>query len=160
MEFHHLRHSFANWFLIRWFATIHGKDLFDSGCEFLQDEVFSADYLERIRLLLYGFRVLETGQDSFSHVFAALSRLIGHRSPKMTIRHYIHVLDFLMHLYLQKKHGNMQIKITKKTLGDLLNVSHMTLSKYLRSKSIDQITIQDIVNIQKKRLALIKATTS
>lgn len=154
MEFHHLRHSFSCWFLIRWFAAIYGKDLFDPDCQFLREEVFGADCLERLKLLLFGFRVLKKGQDSFSHVFAALARLVGHGSPRITIRHYIHVTDFLMHLYLRKKHSGYKAGLTKKTLAKLLNVSHVTMPRYFGGSPSRPLTVQDIVDAQKTRLGL------
>jgi len=154
MEFHHLRHSFANWVLIRWFAAIYGKDLFEPGCHFLGEEVFNDEYLEKLRLLLFGFRILKKGQNSFSHVFAALARLIGHGSPRITIRYYVHVIDFLMHLYLRRKHGDYHVKLTNKAMAELLNMSHVTLPKYFAGNQVKPLTVQDIVNAQKRRLGL------
>lgn len=154
MEFHDLRHSFANWFLIRWFAAIYGKDLFDPGCHFLREEVFGDDYLERLRLLFFGFRVMQKGQNSFSHVFAALARLIGHGSPRITIRYYVHVIDFLMHLYMRKKHRDYQVKPTHKALANLLNVSHMTLPKYFNGNLSKNLKVRDIADAQRRRLGL------
>jgi integrase len=154
MRNHYLRHSFASWFLIRWFAATYGKNFFDPACSFLKEDLFDEEYLKRIRHLLYGFRILQRGQENFSHIFAALARLVGHGSPRITIKNYIHVIDFLTHLYFRKKYNNPQVKMTSKKLAVLLNVSHATLPLEFRGKSLKVIRVEDIVKFQKERLRL------
>jgi len=154
IRFHHLRHSFANWFLIRWFAAIHGREHFSPTAPFLKSIVFSKDYLHRVSCLLFGFREPQNGQNNFSHVFAALARLIGHGSPKVTIRYYIHTVDFLSYLCFRRKYAHFRVKIKSKELSRLLNVTREGLPSKFRGKSFKHVDVHDIIEEQKNRLGL------
>ncbi len=101
--FHHLRHAFINWFLIRWYVAIYGSDhSMMSNADYLREDVFSKPYLDNLRTLVFGYGKQKTHQMLFSHVISVLSRLVGHAGPVTTMTNYIHISDWLCNLFMNK----------------------------------------------------------
>lgn len=101
--FHHLRHAFINWFLIRWYVAIYGSDhSMISNADYLREDVFSKPYLDNLRTLVFGYGKQKTHQMLFSHVISVLSRLVGHAGPVTTMTNYIHISDWLCNLFMNK----------------------------------------------------------
>ena len=154
IRFHHLRHSFANWFLIRWFCAVYGTDLVRPNASFKRHILFSTEYLSKINLLLFGKQKLKKGQVHFSHPFAVLARLIGHGSPKTTIENYIHTIDFLTALFLKRKFINSQLSLSSKDIAGLLGVSYPSLPPEFKGKRAKQVNIQSIIGVLKRLLGI------
>ncbi|AMQ89616.1 site-specific integrase [Marinobacter sp. LQ44] len=92
-RFHHLRHSFASFNLIRLLELSDGQLLSSEGSpQFVSD----ADAHEGGSEPLW--RRAGLGDPSMS--LALLSQWLGHSSERVTLRSYAHVLDFLLGQYL------------------------------------------------------------
>lgn len=86
LRFHHLRHSFANWTLVRMLSTT--MSLPDSP--FLRHPVFST---QRCNEVVNG---LLQNSDTGRKFLYELARLMGHSSPETTLLSYVHILDWLL----------------------------------------------------------------
>lgn len=86
LRFHHLRHSFANWTLVRMLSTT--MSLPDSP--FLKHPVFST---QRCNEVVNG---LLQNSDAGRKFLYELARLMGHLSPETTLLSYVHILDWLL----------------------------------------------------------------
>jgi len=100
LHFHHLRHSFASWItfalmrppdapLPQWLA-----DLPQNHWPQMHDWISRSSELHKA---LYGNEFLTR-----RHLFA-VSRLLGHSGPEMSLEHYVHVADQLLALWLEKQ---------------------------------------------------------
>jgi len=91
VRFHHLRHSFANWQLLKfWLAEqTNDSEALPSWLRTTQHDLnrIAIAVTERQRLL--GKSV--TNRRSLMQI----SRLLGHSSPDITLTHYVHLLDLI-----------------------------------------------------------------
>ena len=95
LHFHHLRHSFASWIT---FALMRPPDA--PLPQWLADLPKMHDWISRsseLHKALYGNEFLTR-----RHLFA-VSRLLGHSGPEMSLAHYVHVADQLLALWLEKQ---------------------------------------------------------
>lgn len=100
--FHHLRHSFASWFLLRWLRAVR-PDLFNGvNIPIFEQQIFEEPLLSALRQLLFGLREPKIGEVAFSHGLVALCRLLGHSSPATTLSSYCHTVDVLSSLILRR----------------------------------------------------------
>jgi hypothetical protein len=96
LRFHHLRHSFASWCFLRLMASdLHG------GMSMFRQEEATRQALEHslsLRQALYGNTRLTR-----RHVWA-VSSLLGHSGPDISLEHYIHFADLCLaeHLAVQE----------------------------------------------------------
>lgn len=148
IRFHHLRHSFANWFLIRWYATIFGKEGFPEGATFLEEEVFSKNYLDYLRIVLFGYGRPKIGQDSFSHVLPVLARLMGHAGPATTMTSYIHISDWLYHLFSQKAAKPLNLKVKSSVTEEFMQLSYPSLPQSLKKRKTKDLPLNTLVAAQ------------
>lgn len=100
MCFHHLRHAFASWYLLRWLTAINAIDLPSSKFSFTDHAVFREPLITGLRQLLFGFQAPKLGQDVTSHAIVALSRLLGHSSPITSISSYCHTTQIVTYLLM------------------------------------------------------------
>ena len=92
-RFHHLRHSFANWLLLALLASDQ-PDLLDPTFPLLSSPLLSP---ERLRSLKEAFfpRLPGTPQTITRRNLYLVSALLGHLSPQTTLKHYLHLLDWI-----------------------------------------------------------------
>ncbi len=95
VHFHHLRHSFASWMV---YALMRPPK--SPVPRWLDNWVQSKEWMSKSDQLhrdLYG--------NSFPtrrHLYA-ISRLLGHSGPEMTLEHYVHTTDLLLALWLEQQ---------------------------------------------------------
>jgi integrase len=87
LRFHHLRHSFANWTLIK----LLRDDISWQDLPFFRLDEFSQESCKTFRRGL-----LANGDQGTKHLHE-LARLMGHESPGVTLQSYIHMLDWILH---------------------------------------------------------------
>jgi integrase len=136
--FHDLRHAFANWFLLRWFTAFHRKFI-PPDVPFLHYELFQKTYLYNIERLLLGKGNRKEGQSSFTFALAALSRLMGHGGPIITLESYVHVTDWFYYFMNLRTYDQQKIleidqlesfcQVTTKTLRNKLGINKNSRSK-------------------------------
>lgn len=103
MCFHHLRHAFASWYLLRWLAAINAIDLASCKLSFTDHAVFREPLLTGLRQLLFGFQAPKLGQELTSHAIVVLSRLLGHSSPVTSISSYCHTTQIVTYLLMNQR---------------------------------------------------------
>ena len=91
IHFHHLRHSFANQLLWRLSLSQIAPEALPHD---LRDEQQAARQ--------FVARLLGTRQQTRKHLYA-LTSLLGHSTPEITLNHYVHNLDLLLALHLRKQ---------------------------------------------------------
>ncbi|RJQ42465.1 MAG: site-specific integrase, partial [Gaiellales bacterium] len=101
--FHHLRHSFASWMLLRLFAACGLIEVQAKRWPFAKAEVFQERYHEGLRTLLFGLVPPKEGQQFASHALVVLCRLLGHSHPLTTVTTYCHTVDLAMLLFQRQK---------------------------------------------------------
>lgn len=93
-RFHHLRHSFATINFWRWMhPAVTAASPFAE-----RFEEPGIDAVKQRRLILG----LKTGLEPSKKVLHALSMMMGHSEPKMTLCHYIHSANLLLHQRLRQ----------------------------------------------------------
>jgi len=148
--FHHLRHSFANWFLLRWFTAFH-KNLILANTPFLKYELFKPKYLDRIRSLVLGANNRNRGQKAFSFAMPALARLMGHGGPIVTLETYVHNPDWLFYLY-SKVNEQKTVRVTSKQATDFLQITYPTLPPVFKGSGHKTVKTDDFLNNQRNFL--------
>jgi integrase len=123
LRFHHLRHSFATWTLVRFLIT----DLPPTSARFLNHPAFSpASCLDLKKNLL--------GNSEGRQILYELARLVGHESPETTLLHYVHMLDWLLARALSE---HCESAISVKAIANLTGLSPNQIYYQPRSKSPD-----------------------
>jgi len=89
IHFHHLRHSFANHLL--WRLSLPQIPA-DAVPKYLRDEREAAEK--------FVSQLLGSAGPTRKHLYA-LTSLLGHSTPDITLNHYVHNLDLLLALYLR-----------------------------------------------------------
>jgi integrase len=101
MSFHSLRHGFASLFPLRWFVAFYGGAATQSLGALLKTSLFGTAALARFRRL---FVPLDwEGTPTTTQPFHLLSILMGHSGPEITINAYVHTLDWLQRLYIDRE---------------------------------------------------------
>lgn len=100
--YHHLRHSFASWMLLRLMLASGMVELDTKRFGFAKAAVFGKQLCSELQTLLYGFTLAKTGQQYTSHLLVVLCRLLGHSHPLTSLNTYAHTTDLLMHLLLKR----------------------------------------------------------
>lgn len=107
--FHHLRHAFASWMIIRLLAAANTLTLDPKVYPFATNEAFSVQALQGLRTLLFGHNPPKIGQTYTAHGLVVLCRLLGHSSPVTSLTAYCHSADILLRIFQAKKHGSGRI---------------------------------------------------
>lgn len=147
--FHHLRHSFANWFLLRCYAAFN---MIPETTPFLSYELFKKKYLERIRVLLLGASSRDRGQEAFSFAMAALARLMGHGGPTVTLETYVHNTDWLFFL-LSRSYETQTVRLTSKQAADFLQITYPSLPPAFKGMGKKTVNIDILLRSQRNVLA-------
>ncbi len=150
MNYHLLRHAFACWFVMRWFAA------FFPACvrseKFTENELFSEEYLNKIRLLILG-DTPEEGQESFTYVLAVLASLLGHGGQVLAAEEYLHVADYLFYL-LSSGLNEASTKMTALQLQDFLKLTYPRLPKVFRHRGKKTVALAHLLRHQVDRFLL------
>ena len=88
LVFHHLRHSFATWLLLRLLPAIPEETR--RKVHFLQHKCFDPDPCATLRSALL------TNRQLGRQTLYATAQLCGHITPEVTLLHYFHLCDFLL----------------------------------------------------------------
>jgi len=99
LRFHHLRHSFATWTLLRLMIP----DLPQLRASFTQHTDFELDACQNLRKRLLHNR------SAGRQLLYELARLVGHESPETTLKHYVHLLDWILGQSLAAEHCEPQV---------------------------------------------------
>jgi integrase len=148
VRFHHLRHNFASWFLIRWYVLLFDKDHIPEDSEFLTEEIFNKKYLSYLRVLLFGYGQSKIGQDSFSHVLLALARIMGHAGPTTTMNSYIHVFDWLYKLIVGSDETSLILKVNNSIIEDFMQCTYPSLPAHLKKRKTKEISLDILIAAQ------------
>ncbi|WP_342619415.1 hypothetical protein [Rhodoferax sp. GW822-FHT02A01] len=92
-RFHHLRHSFGNWLLLRLLAA-DNPDLVNSDEPFLPHKDERDNWTKQLKEKLF-VRALGTELQPSRKNLYLVSSLLGHLSPDTSLRHYLHLIDWL-----------------------------------------------------------------
>lgn len=152
IRFHHLRHSFANWLLIRWYVLIFGKNGISEEAEFLEEELFNKKYLDYLKTIISGYGGCKIGQDFFSHVLPVLARIIGHAGPATTMASYIHIFDWLYYLFIPKNEGQLILKAKSAIVEDFMQLSYRKLPLSLVKRKDKLVSLELLLFEQHARL--------
>lgn len=156
-RFHHLRHSFANWFILRWFAAYFGKQIFPSTAKFLGTPMFRDITLANIRRLLSGHGKAKKGQRVFVYVLQALAKIIGHSGPATTMTNYLHICDYLYCVLMYEQLAPKSAKLCSISVKQLLQFSYPSLPADFRKKKHKKdpkiVSLDIIIRHQVRRLS-------
>ncbi len=108
-RFHHLRHAFANIFVFRWVHAFYASKI-PSGAKIFEHEMFQEEKEKQFKQLLFGIAASPaSGTGEMNFVIYALSKLIGHASPQVTLKEYFHCGDIIFYLWSQAS-NNLEVK--------------------------------------------------
>jgi len=100
LVFHHLRHSFANWTLIRLLISEFPEPL-QSTPVFLKHRWFNTLNCHKFRYQTISDQ--ETKKSPSYLLLYWLAVTMGHASPQVTIKHYLHLFDWISAELLREK---------------------------------------------------------
>lgn len=134
IRFHHLRHSCASWNILRLMIADHGRPE-----RFLEHLPKTHEWLcraEEFRNNLYRHK-----NPTRKHLFAITS-ILGHSSPDMTLEHYIHWCDLL---------GSHLFSLAVKPLGKSLWVKLTGISQASVYRKLSQGGEHELLRTLRKR---------
>lgn len=119
MHFHHLRHSAANIALLALVSRYLPLDAHTARFPWLNTIIQERDKYERL-----------LGRDGSVRRddLWAVAGLVGHSSPEVTLRHYIHVMDLLLHVASCRFEGSASDQKTFASFG----IPHRTFYRSIR----------------------------
>lgn len=149
-RFHHLRHAFANIFILRWAHAFYGAEKVAVDAQIFNHEMFKDKKKMQFKRLLFGIAAgAETGKDEMNFVIFALSKLIGHSSPKVTLTEYFHCGDIIFYLW-SRDHDDIKIKLDNDKVRDFLRQKPNDLPDYVKFSLLnDFIPGRQFYEIQK-----------
>jgi integrase len=92
LVFHHFRHSFATWLLLRLLKNFPPE--IRQRFHFLKHHLFDSSICDKLRVSLLGNQML--GRQALF----ATAQLCGHAGPEVTLLHYFHLCDWLLGIEL------------------------------------------------------------
>jgi len=156
-RFHHLRHSFVNWFILRWFAAYYDNGMIPATAKFLEAPIFEYESLDNIRRLLAGHGAAKKGQKLFVYVLQALAKIIGHSGPTTTMTNYVHICDYLYYMMTRQQLESKSSMLHSISVEQLLQVSYPSLHADFRKKKNKKdpkmVPLDLIIRHQVKRLS-------
>lgn len=149
---HSLRHFFASVFPLRWFVAFHGREAAGSLGRVLETPLFSEEALARFRQLFVP--ATWDGRPVTTHPFEILSILMGHGGPEITVNVYIHTLDWLQRLYVDREvaSGREPRLSMPQAAGALLRSLPTVYTMFPEAKKRRGIPCSRVVETQVKRL--------
>lgn len=101
---HTLRHAGASWFVITWFCAIYGRPTTHLGFD-LSHPLFLDDHLAQFRRLFIpeDAELRGNGLEWSTDPCHALSRCLGHATPRTTIETYVQTLPLLHYYFLERR---------------------------------------------------------
>ena len=116
-HFHHLRHGAATWLLLSLLSQSLKLDRYADRANYIADAIKTS---ARDKILLTG-----NAGPSRKALFA-VSSLLGHSSPQITLEHYVHCLDLLLHAQYDTSYTQSN---TKQLVG-LLQLKKRTAQRW------------------------------
>jgi len=137
LRFHNLRHSCASWHLLQLVATKQGIPV-----KFFHAMPKTLSWLQHSKL---HEKLYAHSKSSKKHLYA-ISLMLGHASPAVTLEHYIHWCDIMLHHALEKELQPIDKKIWVKACGIpqatvyrlMRNGGEQALLKQLRKANANQ----------------------
>lgn len=120
IRFHHLRHSGANWLLIKLLA-LHYPMVIDPRIDAFNHDEFCR---EQINNLIHS---LMNAGHHLQPILFQVANLLGHATPKTTLQSYIHLTDFMAKKILEKY---IQPALNRNQLMDILGIKKSTLNNW------------------------------
>lgn len=158
---HDLRHSFATWFLVRWYLAFHPIPPTALSKEF-HHRVFSDQQMHDFKKLFLGHShcAHRNGATAVTRPLLVLQTLIGHACPEITLSVYAHSLDWIYFLHLLRS-GDDHFKEAgfpaSLTIPQAANLLHQTpASLYTRQENNQPVpsTPMEVVKEQMSNLGL------
>lgn len=118
LQYHHLRHSFANWLLVSLSINAHKDN------HFLDHPLFEPAKTASLRQELLKNRSM--GRQNLFLV----SHLCGHTSPQITMKHYIHLCDWMLGWWLSQP--DAVPTLSEKALLHITGIPRPTLYRLIR----------------------------
>jgi len=130
LRMHHLRHSFGTWTLLR----LRAADYPEIIKSFAHLPVTASELSDSKR-----FRQALLGEhESPSRTYAyAVAKLLGHSSPAVSMEHYVHSSDLVLHAIARR---NLDA-IPRQRLLDASGISNSLANKY-REQGVDELLLQ------------------
>ncbi len=129
---HTLRHAGASWFIIEWFCAIYGHPSTPLGFD-LSHDLFTDEHLKQFRRLFLpeGDSLGQLGLQWSTDPVHALSRILGHATPRTTVETYVQSLPLLHHYFVTlRKHSGKAVRgpqsFARKQVQHLLTRSSTT----------------------------------
>ena len=136
LHFHHLRHSFASWTLLRMIGPDYSQ--------ILESNIAKDNGVTACRDL----SVALTGEKHpGSKMMYALARLMGHASPAETMRSYIHLFDWILGKAVQRITPELTLTAAKAVF--VINDSRIYRS--LKKRTQKNINATMLIHNQRKR---------
>ncbi len=118
IKYHSLRHSFPTWLLLGMEANR------------LPDLPKEIGDVKAAR-----FETLLDGRSATRKLLYQTSMLMGHASPRMTLLHYVHCCDLLLHYWMRRRVPRLRIE----HLGPLLGYRKSSVYRKLRDRGIEAL---------------------
>jgi integrase len=157
---HDLRHSFATWFLVRWYLAFHPIPNALPRKEF-PDEIFGTTAQAKFRALLLGtvHQGRRCGAESLSRPLSVLHTMLGHACPEITLSIYAHSLDWIYYLHLLQDGANttglpLPTPLNIPEIASLLQQTPANLYGMVKRNMPIPRSLHDIVTAQMQRLKL------
>ena len=135
---HQLRHSFASWFLLRWYALVYGAETMELFFVDNTHPTFKSTELSKLKTLFLGEGPEKVGDKYFMHAIVVLSRLLGHAGPTTTVTVYTHTIDVLYRLFLAEKDKTIFVNVSR--AAKILDISYPTAKKLASENNIVTLT--------------------
>lgn len=147
-RFHHLRHCFANIFMFRWLHAFYAEKV-PGKAPIFRHELFEDKKKAQFKQLLFGFGAdADSGQHDVNFAIYALSKIMGHAGPVVTLKEYIHCADILFYLW-SRESDNWKIKLKPWQAKDFMQYSHDKIVSYYQAMLRDEIDGKKIYEHQK-----------
>lgn len=146
---HDLRHSCASWLFIRWCVLVFGADAFKSNPEF-EAEPFSDYELGKLAFLFLGCRHRTYDNLTFAPVVPAISRILGHAGPVITVNTYLHTVEFLQKIIRDR--AEEKRTFSRAEAVNLLQSTPPSIIKYFPKSGGHLIYVKEILSLQQKLL--------
>lgn len=143
LVFHSLRHSFANWTMIR-LAAAEEQNLLDFSLPVFKHKFFQKDSLARLRSGIFPDQLPNNDWAPERRALYAIASMMGHADPGTTLQSYIHLHRWLTARHLQQD----PILFNRKTAAWILGCH---LSNTYKRKFEQEVGHGEKINISMSR---------